>query len=518
MRINCINPIRAVQAEQPGANKSTSSYRQIVKSTTILGGSSVVNIILRIIRTKFLAVLLGPSGIGLLGVYISITEMGGAIGRMGIDNSGVRQTAESAAGGNEEKFAYTLFTLRCVSLLFGALGMGLFFALSSPICRLTFGSTEYTSDLMLLSVTILFDTVVSGEVARIQGLRKIGDLAKVNVLSALFGTALGIPILYFLGQKGIVPFIIAASAMSMVTAWWFARKIAVPRVRMHWGKIRAEAKPLLRLGSVIMVADLMTRATMYFLRVLVARRFSLEALGLYQAAMTLSSIYVGVILDAMVKDYYPRLTAAANDDSVCNELVNQQTEIGILLSVPGTLAILTFAPIVLQLLYTAKFVAAFDILQWQILGVLLRVVSWPMGFILQAKGLARLYLLTDLLMNAASICLVWAGISYFGLSGVGIGFFGMSVFYLAMMYCTARYLTGFAWSGANIRNALLILPAVGAIFVSGLFFDSFWCLIVKCVICASMSFYCVKRLIDIVSPDGFLSFMLTAKERVRAFL
>lgn len=495
------------------ANRSNESYRRILKSTSIMGGSSGINIILRIIRTKFLAILLGPLGIGLLGMYGSITDIVEATARMGIDNSGVRQTAKAARTGNEENIARTFFTLRWVSLILGIFGTILLILLNSPICRFTFGNTVYASDVILLSVIVFLDIVMSGEVARIQGMRRIGDLAKVNVVSALFGTILSIPILYVWGQKGIVPFLIAASAMNVLTAWWYARKIKMSRVQMNWVEIRTEVNPLLKLGSAIMLADLMTKGTMYLLRVLIARRLSLEAVGLYQAAIALSSIYVGFILDSMVRDYYPRLTAIADDDAACNELINQQAEIGILLCAPGILATLTFAPVVIQLIYTAKFMAAFEILRWQILGILLRVATWPMSFILQAKGRAKLYLLTDLLMNVAYVGLTWVGISYFGLKGTGIGFFGMSVFYWIIIYGVSKYLTGFTWSGANIRNALIILPAIGIVFVSSLFLDDFWCLILGSAISVVMAFYSIKCLVGIIGPDVFVSFLAKIKGR-----
>jgi PST family polysaccharide transporter len=495
------------------ANRANASYRQILKSTTIMGGSSAINIILRIIRTKFLAILLGPSGIGLLGIYSSITEMLGAIAGMGINNSGVRQTAEAAAIGNEEKIARTFFTLRRVTLFLGVFGMIFLILLRFPICRLTFENTEYASDVILLSVIILLETVMIGEVTRIQGMRKIGDLAKFNVLSALFGTILSIPILYVWGRKGIVPFLIAVSAMRMLTAWWYARKIKVSHVQMGWAEIRTEVKPLLKLGAAIMAGELMTKSTMYLLRVFVVRQLSLEAVGLYQAAMALSSIYAGFILDSMIKDYYPRLTGIVNDNAACNELVNQQVEIGILLSLPGILATLTFTPIMIQFFYTAKFVAAFEILRWQILGVLLQVASWPIGFIVQAKGRGKLFLLIEVIRNVVHVGLIWAGISYFGLKGTGIAFFGMYIFYWIIIYGVAKYLTGFTWSGANIRIALLILPVIGIVFVSKLFLDDFWCVILGSTISIAMAFYSIKRLVGIISPDGFVPFLVKIKDR-----
>ena len=58
---------------------SQQSYRQIARATTILGGSSTITIALRILKTKVLAILLGPSGIGLLGIYTLLMDVVGVV-------------------------------------------------------------------------------------------------------------------------------------------------------------------------------------------------------------------------------------------------------------------------------------------------------------------------------------------------------------------------------------------------------------------------------------------------------
>ena len=104
-------------------------------------------------------------------------------------------------------------------------------------------------------------------------------------------------------------------------------------------------------------------------------------MGLYQSAWTLGGLYIGFILDAMGADFYPRLTAVATDDRECTRLVNEQTEIGLLLAGPGVLGTLTFAPLVMTLFYTAEFSGAVEPLRWICLGMAalrgLRSLRWP---------------------------------------------------------------------------------------------------------------------------------------------
>jgi PST family polysaccharide transporter len=73
----------------------------------------------------------------------------------------------------------------------------------------------------------------------------------------------------------------------------------------------------------------------YAIRVFVLRKIGFDAAGLYQSAWTLGGMYVGVILGSVGTDFYPRLSAAAKDNSTCNCLVNEQTQVSILLGDRG---------------------------------------------------------------------------------------------------------------------------------------------------------------------------------------
>lgn len=485
-------------------NPSDKSYFQILKSTGLIGGSSVISIILRIIRTKVLAVLLGPAGMGLFGIYDSITRMIETIAGMGIQSSGVRQTAEAVAANDKEKISYTIFTLRRISIFLGIFGMLLLLLLSTPISILTFGNSEHSFNLALLSIIPLLGAVSGGQRALIQGMRHIGDLAKLSVLGAVFGTVLSIPIIYIWGQDGIAPSLIAVAAMGILTSWWYAKKIEITRVQMAWSEVWRESGLLLKIGVIFMVTALMSTGSVYLIRVLVVRQLGLDAVGLYQAAATLSMLYVGFILDAMGKDYYPRLTAVAHDNQKCNQLVNEQAEIGLILAVPGILATLTFAPAIIQLFYSVEFIGSYEILRWQIIGILMRVSSWPMGFAFIAKGKMKLFFWTEFYANATLVLFSWIGLVYFGLPGTGMAFFGMYFFYWIILFILVRQIIGFKWSEANIRLGLFTIPAILITFTIQYFLTSLWFMIFGSFVTIIFGFYSLSCLTKIFAAEGSL--------------
>ena len=73
------------------------SHREILKSTSIIGGSSVVVMLLNIVRIRVVSHLLGPSGYGIFGLFSTLILLMVTFSGLGIGNSGVRQIAELPA-------------------------------------------------------------------------------------------------------------------------------------------------------------------------------------------------------------------------------------------------------------------------------------------------------------------------------------------------------------------------------------------------------------------------------------
>jgi PST family polysaccharide transporter len=453
-------------AVPPATETSKKSYGQILKSSALIGGSTAFNMLFGIVRTKAMALLLGPTGVGLMGIYSSIADLVRSLAGLGINSSGVRQIAEAVGSGDKERIACTVTTLRRVALYSGGVGALLLVLLCRPISLWTFGDYKHAGAVALLALGAFFMDVSEAQKALVQGMRRIADLARMNILGALYGTVFSIAIVYAWKEQGVVPSLICVGAMSIVTSWWYARKIKVEIVRVTWAKALAEASELVKLGVVFMATGLATLGAAYLVRLIVLHEMGLKEAGLYQAAWGLAGICISFILQAMGADFYPRLTAVAQQKEECNRLVNEQVEVGFLMAGPAILGALSLAPLAIMLFYSAKFGGAVPILRWLCLGMFLRVLTWPMGFIILAKNERRIFFWSEILTNAGYVALVWAGIKGFGLAGTGMAFFALYVVNGSIVFFIVNRLTGFAWSGPNKKLALVFMPLVGVVFGS----------------------------------------------------
>lgn len=438
-----------------------SSSRGMVRSMLLIGSAQAVNILISLLRMKLLALMLGPAGIGLLAIWNNLQGTADALAGLGLGNSGVREIA--AAKDDPAVLARVRRVLFTANLVQGVLAMALIWLLREPIALWLTGSAAHAVETGLVGVAVLLSLISASQTALLQGLRRIADLGRVTVLSALAGTIVGLAAVWLQGDGGLIWFLIAQPATSVLVAWWFTRRLPTAGTQ-PWtvAAIWRVWKPMAALGVVFMLAGLASSATLLLVRGMIGRELGLEAAGLFAASWAIAMVYIGFLLGAMGADYYPRLVEVIGDPARANRLMNDQMQIGLALGGPILLVLTGLAPWVMALLYSRQFVPAAEMLQWQSLGNVLKLASWPLGFALVAAARSKTFLCVELGWNALFLGILWVGLSSFGLALAGIGFVvAYAGYFLALWWITARS-GGFRFAPLSgwLLGAHLVLAAI----------------------------------------------------------
>ena len=482
-------------------NEQTSYFR-ILKSTSLLGGAQGITMLIGMVRVKCVALLIGPGGVGLVGMYQSAVQVIGAVAGLGLQASAVRDVAEAVSSEDQEHLGRIVLTLRRMCWLTGSIGSLLVGLFSRQLSLITFNNPDYAMNISLVGLTIFFGNVQGGQMALIQGMRQIGDLAKLNIFGTISGSIISVGLYWWLGTAGIVPAIVLLSVVQLIASWWFARTFEIPKVQLSWGKSFATAGGMVKLGLSLMWSGVLTMGVAYATRILIVREIDLAAVGVFAAAYAISAMVVDFVLGAMGADYYPSLTAVNHDHQKMRELVNQQTEIGLLLAIPGLLATLALAPWAIRIFYTADFWQATDLLRWFALGCLGRVVSWPLGFIILAKGAGRMFAFTETIANILHIGLIWAGLVLVGVKGASIAFFMLYVFYTLLMLIVSKMMIGFSWSRRVVMLLCAVFSVVTFAFCASIFLPEIPAMIVGLILTALAGIYCLRGLVHRVGVEN----------------
>lgn len=508
LRLVPLATLHRLMAQTHQEHPKSSTYGQILRSSAILGGTQGVVYLILVARTKVVAVLLGPSGVGILGLYQSITSFVATISNFGISTSGVREIADADRTHDPDRLSRAIRIVKRASWFSGLLGWLLTAAFAYPLCLFTFESSEHTVAVAILGVSLLFTAMAGGQTAILQGCRRIGDLARLQVVSTGLIAMLSIGLYARFGQAGIVPSIILGGVIQWGVSWWFGRRLVLPSSTLSWIETLHGSRQLVSLGVAFMWNAVSTGAVALTTRALIVRDLGLEANGIYQAAWTLSAMFASFILSAMGTDFFPRLTAVADDPAEMNRLVNEQTEIGVLLATPGLLFTLALAPRLMELFYTRQFIVGSDLLPWLALGVYGQIISWPLGYIQMAMGASRAFIVTQTLFNGVHLGLIITFFHFYGLIGISIALPTLYAIYTCSMLLYCRTLTGFRWTAGVIRLVLVSGLAVGIVFAVAAATSGIWALVTGVMLGLIASVVTLRGLAARLAPGNKLRLIL----------
>ena len=425
--------------------EARASYRRILRSSSIIGGASFINLAMGVLRTKFLAVLLGPIGVGVTSLYTALMTTTSAFATMGVGTVGTRQVAEAFSKGDERALTLVRRAMFWGTLFLASAGALVVWSLRSILAVQVLGGPAHSVAVGWLALGVALSVAGASQAALIQGMCRISDLARLSVLGATLQTVVGIGFLWRWGNAGLVAYVIVGPAASFVLGHYYVSKL--PKIQGEFiatSEIVRQWKTLLRIGVGFVGAEFVGSLIQLWIRSDIRGVLGAESLGQYQAAWTVSTQYISFVLGAMAADYYPRLAGVIHDHGAARRLVNEQTEIAVLLSAPVFIAMMAAAPWVMRLLYTASFTPAVEVLRWQVLGDVLKVASWPLGFVIVAAGDAKTFFWSEsaswLLLAALIVGLVPA----MGLQISGMAYVACYIFYLPLVYWLARQRSAFA--------------------------------------------------------------------------
>ncbi len=428
-----------------------SSYRQIMKATSLFGGVQFINILIQIIRSKIIAVLLGPTGIGILGLLNSTITMVKCGTDFGLGVSAVKDIALANESENNLKVSETVTIVRRLVWLTGTLGTLVVFFFSSWLSQVTFGNDDFTIAFIWISITLLFQQLTTGQFVILQGLRKLNLLAKANVLGSALALIFTVPLYYLYGLDGIVPGIIGTSLISLIVAWYYSKKIFVNFFSISYRQTFLGGKKILKMGFMISLSSLLVIGSSYLLRIFINKIGGIEQVGLYDAGFMIINTYVGLIFTAMSTDYFPRLSAVSESNNQCRQTINYQAEIAILILAPILIIFLIFIKEIIVILYSNQFVSIDKMIYWAAIGMFFKTATWAIGYILLAKSNSKVFFISELVTNIYTLAFNILGYYYYGLEGLGISFLISYVLSLIQVFLIAKIKYDFSFNNPFLK-------------------------------------------------------------------
>jgi len=398
-------------------NTVDTSHKSILKATGIFGFVQLVKIVLGIVSIKIVAVYLGVSGIGQLGLLQSVISLIAAVSGFGLQTIVVR---EISLVYKKENYSKTLNLLHNWAFYVGIIGF-LFFLITAPFFVTNIFKEFSLFWAILLGIQFVFSSLATFRAAVLQGTQQLKVLAFSQVVSAIILSVLSMVLYYFLGAKAIVYVLFANSFIGFFIQTYFTNEIKLVPDFLTFESLKSKIKPYFITGTLfslnVIFGYLCSLIIKYFLKETTA---SIEIVGYYEVASTIMISYVGLVFTSMSSDFYPRLTSIAHLKEEAAILINNQIQIALLLVLPIIVFVYAFGNQILSLFYSPSFLPVFTILKLGLFSVAIKAITWPLGFYLLAVGNTRRYFKQELFSDFLNVSLSILCYYYFGLHGLGM--------------------------------------------------------------------------------------------------
>lgn len=435
----------------------TDSYSHILKYTGLFGGVQGLGILVGIIRNKFVAVILGPQGMGLVSLFNSTIKLVSDSTNFGISMSAVKRISEEFDNGDDRQIEHAVNVVRYWSFLTALLGTFLCVVLSPALSRFTFSWNGHTLHFICLAPIVGLTAITGGELAILKGVRQLKHLAAISVYNMLAALFISVPIYYFFGQKGIVPSLVLMALVQMLLTIVCSYRLYPLNIK-HGKGLFHDGISMIKLGTAFVVAGLFGSGADFLIRSYMNNVTGIETVGLYNAAVMMTMTYVGMVFSAMETDYFPRLSGVSHFGITFNTTVNRQIEVMVLLVAPLLVAFMIGLPILLPLLYSGKFSPALGMMQIVVFAMYFRALKLPVEYIPLAKGDSKSYMLLEVIDDIAIVLLVILFFEKYGLRGAGIGILLAAIFDFVLVFCYAKWKYKYRVSGSVLRYSAIQIP------------------------------------------------------------
>jgi PST family polysaccharide transporter len=409
------------------------------RATGILAFGTAGTLIAGIVVSKTLAVMIGPEGVGLYGLLQSLLGLAGILFGLGVGTGIVRVTARAVADDDEDRGAAFRSAGILLAIVGGVVGGLLLVVFRDPIATVFLGALAYAWAVVVMAPALVLQLASAVEIGYLNGHQRVRAMAIATAGSSLLGAAVVIPLVAVWGT-GALPFaMVGTSAVSLLIVV-LARYLSVGENRHAVGRreLMEAARWLVRFGGTFTLSQIVGTGAQLLIPVIVLSLLGHASVGYVRAASAVAIGYLSVLTSTMARDYYPRAAAAEASESALRRLVADQGRLILALSAPLILATSAVAPTMIGILYSDEFSPAVSVLQWMLVGDVLKLLSWTGSVVILARGGRSRYFLIELIGGTCLLVSTVVAVSVAGVAGVGIGYAITYAIYLGVVWIAIR--------------------------------------------------------------------------------
>jgi O-antigen/teichoic acid export membrane protein len=443
----------------------------VLRGLLSLSPLTVLAVVTSLAQAKLLAILLGPTGTGVVALAISVLALGTALAGLGISSALLKVVAEES---DDKARAWETYTIGLLTVTATGIVLSLVVLLASGLLSRTLlnDASLSSGDRRLILVAVALGIVPSAwrtaSDGALKGLQTLGRYVIAGAINAVLAPLSIVGFAWALGASGAVVGLVVGQVLAAGVLFAFVAsarsRAGKPRLALR----RETAFPLWRrlvaLGSLALLAALAATAGGAMLRIVIASTLDLRALGLFAAAWTITNRLPVLVYQTLNIYAMPRLSSLGNDWNAITREQNEALRLGLALMAPVLCLAIAASRWIVPVLLSHAFLPAARILEIMFVGELLSVVFWTLSIGLFSTGRAAKFAAAEWGLWVVLLGCAAAMAPIFGLRAIAFAYVAAQGAMVAAMYLWERRERGFSWTRANVR--LLAVSGAAVVVVT----------------------------------------------------
>lgn len=420
-----------------------------------------------IIKTKVLALLLGPLGVGVFSLIQNTSNL--LLSILPIGSVGfTKYVSEYYSEEKIEKVNYLFRKLLSQNVLFISIVSAIIVFSPEFLSRLIYSNEEYWKYIIILSILLplgLFSNFLEGYM---KAIRLIGKFVKVSILNSIVSILIFIPLIFFYQLYGAL----FASAFSFATnimlcVFILKKHNALPNFRKIEKVEKDVFAKIYSMGLAMLIMVFMQQVTILFIRTLIIGKYGIDNLGVYQSIYSISTNYFGLFFATVISYAIPKLSSYKNTEFVIDE-INRILKFFLLLYTPLLIVCFVFRVNIIMLLFSSSFLPATELMIFQLLGELFKAISWVIGlwFIPLALRIKQWFLF-EIFFNITYFILAYLLVSYyeFGMISVTFSYFLSYLIFALINIWYIKHVLNFTFKFRSLKILIVSTFFIVLVFV-----------------------------------------------------
>lgn len=388
----------------------------IVKVFSWTAISTVIKMITGLVSVKVVSIIIGPSGVALLGQLNNFSSIIMTLACGGINGGVTKYIAEHKEENGKLK-TYLSTALRITITCSFICSVFMVF-LHKQLSHLILKSPEYGHIFIIFGITLFLYALNNLLVSILNGYKQFKKFVAVNIVGSVLGLVFTLFLVYTLGLEGALIGAVTFQSIMFFVTFFMIRKL--PWVNKTYFKEtmnKKVVKKYLNYSLMALVTAATVPVTQLFLRSYVISSISLTEAGWWEAMNRISTMYLMVITSSFGVYYLPRLSEIKNDVELRKEIFKAYKLILPILII-GFLIIYFLRFFIVKLLFTDDFLPMTNLFVWQLIGDFFKIASWLLAFLMVAKAMTRQFIITEIIFSVLMIFMGMWFVNFNGIVGV----------------------------------------------------------------------------------------------------